>query len=224
MKEEAVLQRVASASVTVDSQLISSIGKGVLVFAAVAEKDTRKDVEAMASKVLKLKMWPDEAGDTFTLMASTKKGNKPDFHSAAGGNQARELYDSFYAKVQELYDPSRVKSGVFQAMMEGRNTLGCTVFVDILTQWSEYTELWACECGLFQSRCSGIPSASPLTYSPSPSTTNQSLQVTIVIETSPSKDQEKDNREEAIDAKSDKQGEEQGKVVGDFQMPNELLE
>lgn len=45
---------------TVDSQLISSIGKGVLVFAGVSEKDTRKEVEAMASKVLKMKMWPDE--------------------------------------------------------------------------------------------------------------------------------------------------------------------
>ena len=55
----------------------------------------------------------------FTLLASTKKGNKPDFHGAAGGNHARELYDHFYAKVQELYDPAKVKNGVFQAMMEG---------------------------------------------------------------------------------------------------------
>ena len=62
--EAAILQRVASASVSVDSQLVSSIGKGVLVFAAVAEKDTRKDVDAMAAKVLKMKMWPDEKGTT----------------------------------------------------------------------------------------------------------------------------------------------------------------
>ena len=55
----------------------------------------------------------------FTLLASTKKGNKPDFHGAAGGEQAREMYDQFYAKVQELYDPEKVKNGVFQAMMEG---------------------------------------------------------------------------------------------------------
>ncbi|MCJ1273970.1 D-tyrosyl-tRNA(Tyr) deacylase [Puttea exsequens] len=106
----------------------------------------------MASKVLKMKLWPDETGATkwkqsvqdiegevlcgslsrhsitlsvlrlivsqFTLLASTKKGNKPDFHGAAGGNHARELYDHFYAKVQELYDPAKVKNGVFQAMME----------------------------------------------------------------------------------------------------------
>ena len=49
---------------TVDSTLVSSIGKGVLVFAAVAKDDTRKEVESMAAKVLKLKMWPDEIGGT----------------------------------------------------------------------------------------------------------------------------------------------------------------
>ena len=51
-----------SASVTVDKQLISSIGKGVLVFAAVAPGDTEKDVETLASKVLKMRLWDDEAG------------------------------------------------------------------------------------------------------------------------------------------------------------------
>ena len=60
----AVLQRVASASVTVDKNLISSIGRGVLVFAAIGPNDTRKDAETMASKVLKMKMWPDESGSS----------------------------------------------------------------------------------------------------------------------------------------------------------------
>jgi hypothetical protein len=62
LSSTAVLQRVTSASVTVDSHLVSSIGKGVLVFAAVAAEDTRKEVESMAAKVLKLKLWPDESG------------------------------------------------------------------------------------------------------------------------------------------------------------------
>jgi len=53
---------VASASVTVDSHLVSSIGKGVLVFAAVDRDDSAKEVESMAAKVLKMKMWPDEKG------------------------------------------------------------------------------------------------------------------------------------------------------------------
>ena len=47
---------------TVDSQLVSSIGRGVLVFAAVDRDDTPKEVESMAGKVLKMKMWPDDSG------------------------------------------------------------------------------------------------------------------------------------------------------------------
>ena len=59
-----MLQRVLSASVTINSETVSSIGKGILVFAAIAPDDTRREVESMAAKVLKLKMWPDEAGRT----------------------------------------------------------------------------------------------------------------------------------------------------------------
>jgi len=58
----AVLQRVLSASVTVDKQLISSIGKGILVFAAVAPGDTEIDADALAAKVLKMKLWDDDTG------------------------------------------------------------------------------------------------------------------------------------------------------------------
>jgi D-tyrosyl-tRNA(Tyr) deacylase len=58
----AILQRVLSASVTVDRQLISSIGKGILVFAAVAPGDTEKDADALAAKVLKMRLWDDESG------------------------------------------------------------------------------------------------------------------------------------------------------------------
>src|SRR3954447_10948732 len=54
----------------------------------------------------------------FTLFASTKKGNKPDFHGAAKGDHAKELYDCFYSEVQKLYVEQRVKNGVYQAMME----------------------------------------------------------------------------------------------------------
>ena len=139
-KHVAILQRVTSASVTVDSRIISTIGKGVLVFAAVDRDDTRQDAESTASKVLKMKMWPDESGGTwkrsvqdiegevlcvsqFTLLASTKKGNKPDFHGAASPDHARELYDHFYRKVQNLYDVEKVKNGVFQAMMDGTSDL-----------------------------------------------------------------------------------------------------
>lgn len=54
----------------------------------------------------------------FTLLASTKKGNKPDFHNAMGGDEAKVLYQYFFDKVQQGYAPDKVKNGVFQAMME----------------------------------------------------------------------------------------------------------
>lgn len=57
-----VIQRVKSASVSVDSELISSIGKGLLVFAGIGQGDTEKDAENLVNKVLKAKFWPDENG------------------------------------------------------------------------------------------------------------------------------------------------------------------
>ncbi|OQD81902.1 hypothetical protein PENANT_c024G06316 [Penicillium antarcticum] len=130
-----VIQRVKSASVSVDSELISSIGKGLLVFAGIGQEDTEKDAENLVNKVLKAKFWPDENGSQwkrnvqdiegevlcvsqFTLYAKMKKGNKPDFHDAAKPETARRVYDYFYDKMRESYIPDRVKNGVFQAMME----------------------------------------------------------------------------------------------------------
>ncbi|KAL2178237.1 D-Tyr tRNAtyr deacylase-like domain-containing protein [Thermothelomyces heterothallicus CBS 202.75] len=132
---KAILQRVLSASVAVDEKIVSKIGKGVLVFAAMAPGDTEKEAESLAAKVLKLKLWDDDAGgrwkrsvqdiggevlcvSQFTLLASTKKGNKPDFHGAMGGDDAKKLYEYFYSKVQEGYVAEKVKNGVFQAMMQ----------------------------------------------------------------------------------------------------------
>ncbi|CAJ2503317.1 Uu.00g107110.m01.CDS01 [Anthostomella pinea] len=132
---KAILQRVLSASVTVEKEMVSSIGRGVLVFAAVAPGDTEKEADSLAAKVLKMKLWDDDAGarwkksvqeiggevlcvSQFTLLASTKKGNKPDFHGAAGGDEAKRLYQYFFEKVQQGYTAERVKNGVFQAMME----------------------------------------------------------------------------------------------------------
>ncbi|KAF2030217.1 D-tyrosyl-tRNA deacylase [Setomelanomma holmii] len=133
-----VLQRVKSASVTVDGQMISSIGKGLLVLAAISKDDTEKDIESMANKVLKTKLWDDDSKNPparwkssvrdiegevlcvsqFTLHASVKKGNKPDFHQSASGDKAQSLYEIFYKKVGALYTPDKVKDGIFAAMMD----------------------------------------------------------------------------------------------------------
>jgi len=62
--------------------------------------------------------WADSLSvSQFTLLASTKKGSKPDFHGALGGEQAKELYQHFVSKVQQGYNSDKVKDGVFQAMM-----------------------------------------------------------------------------------------------------------
>ena len=58
----AVLQRVSSASVSVDKQVVSTIGRGLLVFAAIGPNDTRKEAESLAAKVLKIRLWPDDNG------------------------------------------------------------------------------------------------------------------------------------------------------------------
>ena len=65
-----MLQRVKSASVTVDGKLISNIGMGILVFAAVGKDDTQAEVEKMASKVLKMQMWDDEEGGKVSCASS----------------------------------------------------------------------------------------------------------------------------------------------------------
>lgn len=129
------MQRCLSASVTVDSSVVSSIGKGILVLAAIGPNDTRKTVESMASKILKMRLWPDDSDaqwkrnvqdiqgevlcvSQFTLYASTRKGNKPDFHGAAKPEIAKELYDHFVSTIKQSYEQTKVKDGVFQAMMQ----------------------------------------------------------------------------------------------------------
>ncbi|KAK6526291.1 D-tyrosyl-tRNA(Tyr) deacylase [Orbilia ellipsospora] len=132
---KAIVQRVLSASVTVDSELISSISKGLLVFAAVGPDDDETDAATMARKVLQMKFWDDEEGNKwkknvmdidgevlcvsqFTLLANTRKGSKPDFHGAMAPDRAKILYDDFFSQVQQGYHVEKVKNGVFQAMMQ----------------------------------------------------------------------------------------------------------
>ncbi|PNY28407.1 D-tyrosyl-tRNA(Tyr) deacylase, partial [Tolypocladium capitatum] len=132
---KAIIQRVLSASVTVDKEVISSIGRGVLVFAAIAPGDTEREINSIASKVLKMRLWDDEAGgkwkksvtdiggevlcvSQFTLLAQTKKGTKPDFHGAMNPKEASRLYHCFVQRVKDGYSAERVQDGRFQDMME----------------------------------------------------------------------------------------------------------
>lgn len=69
-----IIQRVKSASVTVDEELISSIGKGLLVLAGVGKEDTEKEAENLVNKVLKAKFWPDENGSQVRKQCAVASG------------------------------------------------------------------------------------------------------------------------------------------------------
>ncbi|KAI8464629.1 MAG: D-Tyr tRNAtyr deacylase-like domain-containing protein [Monoraphidium minutum] len=130
-----VLQRVASASVEVEGEVVSSIGPGILCLVGIATDDTSKDAEWVARKLLRSRVFPSEdeskpwdrdvtqlGGDVllvsqFTLHARFKKP-KPDFSKAMGPGAARDLYSNFVGLVGSMYDPARVRDGRFGAMMK----------------------------------------------------------------------------------------------------------
>ncbi|KAL5490004.1 DTD1 [Sanghuangporus weigelae] len=133
----AVIQRVASASVTVDNDVISKISRGLMVLVGIGVDDTEADMQQTANKIISLHvfndtdnpsvMWKKTVKDIngeilcvsqFTLMANTTKGNKPDFHRAMGGDQSRQLYGSLLERLGTLYSPDKIKDGKFGAMME----------------------------------------------------------------------------------------------------------
>ncbi|KEI36876.1 uncharacterized protein L969DRAFT_90418 [Mixia osmundae IAM 14324] len=133
----AVIQRVKSASVSVDGQIVSSIGKGLLCLIGVARDDTAKDTESIAKSILKLRLFPETASDEspqwkqsvvdikgdllcvsqFTLLALTSKGAKPDFHDAMAPNEAKTLYEQLLFRLGQSYD-GKIADGRFGAMMD----------------------------------------------------------------------------------------------------------
>jgi D-tyrosyl-tRNA(Tyr) deacylase len=129
----AVVQRVSQASVTVGGRLIGSIQRGLLVLVAVEDADTAEDIEWLSGKVVRLRIFNDEAGvmnrsvqevggeilviSQFTLFASTKKGNRPSYIRSARPEIAVPLYEKFMARVAEdLGKP--VATGEFGADMQ----------------------------------------------------------------------------------------------------------
>lgn len=126
-----LLQRVKKASVSVDSELISSIETGLLVFVGIQPSDTIAEAEYLAEKVANLRLFPQEQQEfdlsvidakasllvvsQFTLYGSCEKGRRPDFGSAAHPEQAEPLYESFVKllKVKDIM----VQTGKFGAHM-----------------------------------------------------------------------------------------------------------
>ena len=127
----AVVQRVASAQVSVAGEVRGEIGHGLCVLLGVARGDTASDAERLAGKVARLRIFENDEGrfdrsllDTggaalvvsqFTLIADTAKGNRPSFTEAAQPEEAEPLYEAFAAALREL--GVAVQTGVFGARM-----------------------------------------------------------------------------------------------------------
>jgi D-tyrosyl-tRNA(Tyr) deacylase len=128
-----VLQRVSSASVTIDGRVAGRIERGLLVFVGIEEPDTAADGEWLAQKIVKLRIFADADGQMnrsvadinggillisqFTLHASTRKGTRPSFNAAARPEHAQPLYEQFIAQLTAALGRS-IATGEFGAMMQ----------------------------------------------------------------------------------------------------------
>jgi D-tyrosyl-tRNA(Tyr) deacylase len=127
-----VLQRVAEARVDVAGETVGAIGAGLLVLLCAEQGDVDAAVERMLAKILKLRIFSDEAGkmnrsvqdvagglllvSQFTLAADTSGGNRPSFTGAAAPDEGRRLYDYFVAQARAAYPV--VQTGEFAADMK----------------------------------------------------------------------------------------------------------
>ncbi|MBQ0909302.1 D-tyrosyl-tRNA(Tyr) deacylase [Flavobacterium sp. F-328] len=128
-----VIQRVSQASVTIDSQIVANIQKGLLVLIGIEDADTQEDSSWLSSKIVNLRIFGDENdvmnlsvkdidGDIivvsqFTLHALTKKGNRPSYIKASKPEIAIPLYEQFVTQVEQDLG-KKVQTGVFGADMK----------------------------------------------------------------------------------------------------------
>lgn len=142
-----LIQRVKEASVTVDNEVISLINNGLLVFVGITDEDNREDILWLTKKIANIRLFDDENGvmnlsvmeaggeilavSQFTLMASTKKGNRPSYIKAAKPEISVPLYEEFCSEM-ELAVNKPIQRGVFGADMKVRllNDGPVTIFID----------------------------------------------------------------------------------------------
>ncbi|MEQ8219032.1 MAG: D-aminoacyl-tRNA deacylase [Arenibacter sp.] len=129
----ATIQRVTTASVTVDGKVISKISNGLLIFLGIEEADNEEDIKWLSNKIVNLRIFNDSQDvmnlsllqvngaalviSQFTLHASTKKGNRPSYIKAAKPEIAIPLYESFVAQLEKDLG-KKVGTGVFGADMK----------------------------------------------------------------------------------------------------------
>ena len=128
----AVIQRVTRARVTVDERITGEIGNGLVVLLGVAREDTKADADYLASKIVALRIFDDDAGkmnlsvkdvgggllvvSQFTLYGDVRRGLRPSWSDAAPPEIAEPLYDYFVETTRKLIQP--VETGSFRATMQ----------------------------------------------------------------------------------------------------------
>ena len=129
-----VIQRVLSASVDIAGARKSAIGNGLLILVGICDEDTDEDIEYLCQKVVKLRIFDDADGvmnvpvtdvadsgilvvSQFTLMASTRKGNRPSYIHASRPDFAVPMYEHFVARLGELFGKD-IQTGEFGADMQ----------------------------------------------------------------------------------------------------------
>jgi len=128
----AVVQRVASAQVSVEGRVVGHIARGLLVFLGVDRGDTAEDLDYVAGKVRDIRIFTDEEGkmnrsvrdvgaevliiSQFTLSADCRRGRRPSFDNAAPLEVARSMYETFVETLKAMELP--VQTGEFRAMMQ----------------------------------------------------------------------------------------------------------
>lgn len=130
---KAVIQRVSSASVTIESKIVATIQQGLLVLVGIEEADSQEDIDWLCQKIANLRIFGDENNvmnlsvkdidgeiiivSQFTLQASTKKGNRPSYIKAARPEIAIPLYEKFITEMEATVG-KKVQTGVFGADMK----------------------------------------------------------------------------------------------------------
>ena len=130
---KAVIQRVSSASVTIDSKIVAEIQKGLLVLVGIEDADTQEDANWLCQKIANLRIFGDENDvmnlsvrdvdgeiivvSQFTLQASTKKGNRPSYIKASKPDVAIPIYEGFVQQLEKELG-KKVQTGVFGADMK----------------------------------------------------------------------------------------------------------
>ena len=130
---KAVIQRVSSASVTIDSKIVAEIQKGLLVLVGIEDADTQEDTNWLSQKIANLRIFGDENDvmnlsvrdidgeiivvSQFTLQASTKKGNRPSYIKASKPDVAIPIYEGFVQQLEKELG-KKVQTGVFGADMQ----------------------------------------------------------------------------------------------------------